>query len=157
MATTYDGLPISATPPFGATIVVSCLMNGDRRYLLLHRAHAGPAYEGDWAWTPPAGSRLPDEPIEICAVRELAEETGLSGVLRAIYNSDTDWALFALDLDAQPEVTWMGNTTATNGQPWPTPGSGAGRKPSLRVSTALPPAINSCRSAASYWATKMCR
>jgi len=115
MATTYDGLPISATPPFGATIVVSCLMNGDRRYLLLHRAHAGPAYEGDWAWTPPAGSRLPDEPIEICAVRELAEETGLSGVLRAIYNSDTDWALFALDLDAQPEVTWMGNTTATNG------------------------------------------
>ncbi|HET6910620.1 MAG TPA: NUDIX domain-containing protein [Mycobacteriales bacterium] len=104
MATTYDGLPISRTPPFGASIVVSCFIDGHRRYLLLHRAHEGPNYEGDWAWTPPAGSRFPGESVDACAARELAEETGLSGVLRAIPDSDHDWALFALDLEIQPEI-----------------------------------------------------
>ena len=104
MATTYDGLPISPTPPYGASIVVSCFIGRERRYLLLHRAHAGPDYEGDWAWTPPAGSRLPDEPIDACAARELAEETGLSGVLRAIPGGNPDWALFALDFETEPAV-----------------------------------------------------
>ena len=104
MATTYDGLPISSAPPFGATIVVTCLINGERRYLLLHRAHAGPDYEGDWAWTPPAGSRLPDEPVDVCAARELDEETGLSGELTAIRDRDTDWALYALEFDACPDI-----------------------------------------------------
>lgn len=108
MATTYDGLPISPTPPFGATIVVSCFIDGHRHYLLLHRAHEGPEFDGDWAWTPPAGSRLPGEPVAACAVRELAEETGLSGALRTVRDCDTDWALFVLDFDAQPEVTLDG-------------------------------------------------
>jgi len=104
VATTYDGLPISPTPPFGATIVVSCYVGSERRYLLLHRAHEGPDYEGDWAWTPPAGSRFPGEPIGTCAARELEEETGLSRELRTIRASDTDWALFTLEFDVKPEV-----------------------------------------------------
>jgi 8-oxo-dGTP pyrophosphatase MutT (NUDIX family) len=71
----------------------------------MHRAHNGPDYEGDWAWTPPAGSRFPDEPIDTCAVRELAEETGLSGALRAVRGCDSDWALFQLDCEAPPDVS----------------------------------------------------
>jgi 8-oxo-dGTP pyrophosphatase MutT (NUDIX family) len=71
----------------------------------MHRAHNGPDYEGDWAWTPPAGSRFPGEPIDTCAVRELAEETGLSGALRAVRGCDPDWALFQLDCEAQPDVS----------------------------------------------------
>ena len=77
LRTTWDGLPISEEPPFGATVVVYRHNGARLEILLLHRAHHGPDYVGDWAWTPPAGSRLPDEPIEACARRELLEETGL--------------------------------------------------------------------------------
>jgi 8-oxo-dGTP pyrophosphatase MutT (NUDIX family) len=45
--------------------------------LLAHSAHHGPEYAVDWAWTPPAGSRFPGEPIDRCAHRELHEQTGL--------------------------------------------------------------------------------
>ena len=77
MRTTWDGLPISEEPPFGATVVVFRNRGTTVEVLLLHRAHHGPEYAGDWAWTPPAGSRLPGEPIDHCARRELREETGL--------------------------------------------------------------------------------
>lgn len=77
MTTTWDGLPVSQEPPFGAAVVVYRQRGPSLEILLLHRAHHGPDYVGDWAWTPPAGSRLPGEPIEQWARRELREETGL--------------------------------------------------------------------------------
>jgi 8-oxo-dGTP pyrophosphatase MutT (NUDIX family) len=103
--TTWDGLPVSPTPPFGATVVVSCCRLSGRRYLLLHRAHKGPEFEGDWAWTPPSGARLPDEAIEACAVRELKEETGIDGRPVPVRVHNADWAIFLVQLDEEPAVT----------------------------------------------------
>jgi 8-oxo-dGTP pyrophosphatase MutT (NUDIX family) len=57
--------------------------------LLLHRT--GLPNEGDWAWTSPAGGRLPGEPVEECAVRELWEEARLELALNPIPRSETDW------------------------------------------------------------------
>jgi 8-oxo-dGTP pyrophosphatase MutT (NUDIX family) len=81
-ATTYDGEPIAPDPPFGATVVVFRRGVGGLELLLLHRAHNGPGYEGDWAWTPPAGARKPGEDPHACARRELKEETGLEITIR---------------------------------------------------------------------------
>ena len=75
--TTWDGLPISDEWPFGATVIVYRVRFAKPEVLLLHRAHYGPDHAGDWAWTPTAASRLPGEPIDQCARRELREETGL--------------------------------------------------------------------------------
>jgi 8-oxo-dGTP pyrophosphatase MutT (NUDIX family)/diadenosine tetraphosphate (Ap4A) HIT family hydrolase len=91
MRTTWDGLPISQEPPFGATVVVYRNRGGTLEVLLLHRAHRGPDYAGDWAWTPPAGSRLPDEPIDQCARRELREETGLDLPLTFTECGTAEW------------------------------------------------------------------
>jgi 8-oxo-dGTP pyrophosphatase MutT (NUDIX family) len=69
-------------------------------WLILHRAHDGPAYEGDWAWTPPSGARLPNEPIDECARRELLEETGLTLPLQALQatNQGMDsWAIYSAE------------------------------------------------------------
>jgi 8-oxo-dGTP pyrophosphatase MutT (NUDIX family) len=41
-------------------------------------APGGPEYEGDWAWTPPAGARQPGERPDAAASRELLEETSLA-------------------------------------------------------------------------------
>ena len=76
--TTADGLPIAQEPPFVACVVVHRERAGQLEVLLLHRAASGPEYEGEWAWTPPAGSRFPGEDIDICAARELTEETSLT-------------------------------------------------------------------------------
>jgi hypothetical protein len=73
MRTTWDGLPISHEPPYGATVVVYRDRGRAPEVLLLHRAHHGPDHAGDWTWTPPTGSRLPDEPIDQCARRELPD------------------------------------------------------------------------------------
>jgi hypothetical protein len=45
--TTWDGEPISHERPHGATIVVASRSPHGWRYLLLHRAHHGPDYDGD--------------------------------------------------------------------------------------------------------------
>ena len=74
--TTWDGLPVSEEKPYGITAVVFRRVCGTE-VLMLHRAHRGSDYEGEWAWTPPAGARLPGEPVDACARRELREETGL--------------------------------------------------------------------------------
>jgi|HubBroStandDraft_6_1064221.scaffolds.fasta_scaffold159294_2 8-oxo-dGTP pyrophosphatase MutT (NUDIX family) len=106
--TTWDGEPVSREPPFGATVVVASRSPAGWRYVLLHRAHHGPGFDGDWAWTPPSGSRKPGEDIAACAARELHEESGLSGDLLAVPAPDPHWAVFAL------EVPW-GTPVALDG------------------------------------------
>jgi 8-oxo-dGTP pyrophosphatase MutT (NUDIX family) len=107
--TTWDGEPVSRDRPHGATIVVASRAPEGWRYVLLHRAQRGPAWEGDWAWTPPSGSRKPGEDVAACAARELLEETGLRAVPRAVITgADTEWAVFAL------EVPW-GTTIVADG------------------------------------------
>ena len=71
---TWDGLPVVPDEPKGAAILVRSAGN----YLILHRAHHGPAYEGDWAGRhhPARGCR--GEPVLAAAVREVGEETGLA-------------------------------------------------------------------------------
>ena len=82
--TTWDGLPISDEPPFGATVVVFRVRDDRFDVRMLHRAHHGPDYTGDWAWTPPAGARLPGELVEDCARRELRETRGSSSRWRRL-------------------------------------------------------------------------
>ena len=95
--TTWDGVPISKEPPFGASVVVY-RRNSDRvEFLVLHRAHKGKAYAGEWAWTPPAGARRPNEPISDCAQRELMEETGLALVLEATNHGSEAWAVYCAE------------------------------------------------------------
>jgi 8-oxo-dGTP pyrophosphatase MutT (NUDIX family) len=101
---TYDGLPIAPDEPHGAAIIVRRPPAGGKpaEYLVLHRAHRGPDYDGDWAWTPPSGSRQPGESVLAAAVRELAEETGLVAAdadLRALDLSGA-WVRFGLDVPA---------------------------------------------------------
>jgi 8-oxo-dGTP pyrophosphatase MutT (NUDIX family) len=109
MEYTYDGVPITPDEPRGATIVVRRKRpDGDQEYLILHRAHHGPDYAGDWAWTPPSGARQPGEPVLGAALRELAEEAGVApagGQLRVLDLSGP-WARFGLDLAAGSKV-WL--------------------------------------------------
>lgn len=102
--TTWDGLPIAAEPPYGASVIV--YRRSPAQLLLLHRAHYGPAFDGDWAWTPPAGSRQPGEDIDDCARRELAEEAGLSvATLAALPDAnEPNWHYYAHELAADAEV-----------------------------------------------------
>jgi 8-oxo-dGTP pyrophosphatase MutT (NUDIX family) len=106
--TTWDGEPVSRDRPHGATIVVASPSPQGWRFVLLHRAHRGPGWEGDWAWTPPAGSRKPGEDVTACAIRELHEETGLREAPRPVLTGDVGWAVFAL------EVPW-GTAIAVDG------------------------------------------
>jgi 8-oxo-dGTP pyrophosphatase MutT (NUDIX family) len=91
-------LPVAPDEPHGAAI----LARRPGEYLLLHRAHRGPGYRGDWAWTPPSGSRQPGEAVLAAALRELAEETGIqarAADLRALDLSG-GWAHFGFDVPA---------------------------------------------------------
>lgn len=96
--TTWDGEPISRDRPHGAMIVVASRAPEGWRYLLLHRAHHGLAFDGDWAWTAPSGARKPGEDVTAGAIRELHEETGLRASPRPVVTADVDWALFALEV-----------------------------------------------------------
>jgi lipopolysaccharide/colanic/teichoic acid biosynthesis glycosyltransferase/8-oxo-dGTP pyrophosphatase MutT (NUDIX family) len=94
---TWDGQPISAERPRGAMIVVYRRTAAGLEFLLLHRAHHGPAFAGDWAWSPPSGARRPGESLEACAVSELAEEAGLRLLLRETAYGGDEWATFAAE------------------------------------------------------------
>jgi RimJ/RimL family protein N-acetyltransferase/8-oxo-dGTP pyrophosphatase MutT (NUDIX family) len=116
MSHTWDGLPVASDRPHGAMVVVRRPAGpggpgparpggpGPAEYLMLHRAHRGPAYEGDWAWTPPSGARLPGEPVLAGARRELAEEAGLTGVGLIPVDLSGEWAVFAADVPAGTEA-----------------------------------------------------
>ena len=101
----WDGLPVSADPPHGVTVVVYRRAPGGVEVLLLHRAHNGPEYEGDWAWTPPAGSRWPGEPVADCARRELHEEAGLALDLRPTACGTADWAVYVAEAPSGAAVS----------------------------------------------------
>jgi 8-oxo-dGTP pyrophosphatase MutT (NUDIX family) len=75
--TTWDGMPVAREKPVAVAVVVWRTGPEGRGYLLLHRHHHGPDYEGDWAWTSPAGARQPGEDPRAAVERELLEETGL--------------------------------------------------------------------------------
>src|SRR5436309_5147233 len=79
-------------------IVVYRRVGGQLEYLVLHRGHAGPDWEEDWAWGPPSGVREPGETVEECAARELFEETGLQLQLRSVPHTDEDWLVYAAEV-----------------------------------------------------------
>lgn len=94
---THDGVAVADEPPFGASVVVYRRGDAGLEVLLLHRAHNGPAYEGDWAWTPPAGARQPGEDPDEAAARELREETGLELPIRQVCDGLGDWRVYAAE------------------------------------------------------------
>jgi len=120
--TTWDGEAISPRPPFGASIVVYRKATVGLEFLILHRAHEGPGFEGDWAWTPPAGARFPEEDLRECALRELKEEVGLELEVRRTNLGTREWAVFMAEAhtDSRVEVNpehdrfeWMDRAKAT--------------------------------------------
>ena len=102
-SSTWDGQPIAEEPPYGATVVVYRAAQTGMQFLLLHRAHRGPDYEGEWAWTPPAGARRPGEPVEACAERELHEESGLTSPITVV-DVGEDWAVFCAEVESDAAV-----------------------------------------------------
>lgn len=101
--TTWDGLPVADEPPHGAVVVCVHYTTPGPEVLLLHRAHRGASYEGDWAWTPPSGARLPNETVVACARRELREEVGLELNLTVV-DVDRDWAIFVAEVPDGAEI-----------------------------------------------------
>lgn len=101
---TWDGEPVSKEPPHGAAIVVFRRAGSEPEFLLLHRGHEGPDYEGDWAWGPPSGARCPGEPIDVCAVRELLEETGLKLPISRVELDSPDWFVYVAEVEPDAEV-----------------------------------------------------
>jgi 8-oxo-dGTP pyrophosphatase MutT (NUDIX family) len=94
---TWDGSPVAPERPFGASIVLWRQAAGGREWLVLHRMHRGPDYDGDWAWGPPAGARLPGESIVDCARRELEEETGLRLEPEPTELGSPEWAVYTAE------------------------------------------------------------
>ncbi len=105
METTWDGVPVAREPPFASCVVVWREGREEREFLVLHRAHFGPDFAGDWAWTPPSGARQPGEDPTTAAVRELREETGLELSLTPIESPSPEVALYVAEARRDAEVT----------------------------------------------------
>lgn len=103
--TAPNGEAISREKPHGAVAVVFRRAADGIELLMLHRSASGPAFEGDWAWGPPAGLRRPGETVEACAARELLEETGLQTVLRRAVADENGFAVFWGEVPADAAVT----------------------------------------------------
>jgi aminoglycoside 6'-N-acetyltransferase len=100
---TWDGEPIAPDDPIGSSVIVRRAVAGGWEFLVLHRAHHGPDYEGDFAWTPPAGCRRPGEPVFDAAIRELAEESGIAAVPWAVDLAGR-WVTWGLTVPADTPV-----------------------------------------------------
>lgn len=101
---TWDGKPVSIDPPYGASVVVYRRAKTDYEFLILHRKHRGVDYDGEWAWTPPSGARLPGEDIDRCATRELKEETGLELNPRKTDFGDYKWYVYIAEVDTDCDI-----------------------------------------------------
>lgn len=101
---TWDGLAVAPDDPRGTTIVVRRPAGEAFEYLLLHRASRGIDYEGEWAWTAPAGARQPGEAVLPSALRELAEEAGITGAELVPVDLSGRWAVFQADVPAPTRV-----------------------------------------------------
>jgi 8-oxo-dGTP pyrophosphatase MutT (NUDIX family) len=97
MEATWDGIPVAREPPYASCVVVWREGAAGREFLVLHRAHFGPDFAGDWAWTPPSGARRTGESPDAAAARELREETGLDLPLARIESRDPDLALYVAE------------------------------------------------------------
>jgi 8-oxo-dGTP pyrophosphatase MutT (NUDIX family) len=102
--TTWDGVPIAVERPYGVTAIVYRRSHAGLQLLMLHRAQYGADFDGDWAWTPPAGARQPGEPVEACAQRELREETGLDLHLQPTRCGDDDWYVYVVEAPADTVI-----------------------------------------------------
>ncbi len=80
-----DGLFLSPTPPWGASVLVLRPCDTTSDVLLLRR-------RGEWS--PPAVTRLPDEPIVECARRALDEIAGLALAVSPVTDVDPQWPVF---------------------------------------------------------------
>ncbi|HEV2528117.1 MAG TPA: NUDIX domain-containing protein [Thermomicrobiales bacterium] len=104
LETTWDGLPVSPTPPVGATILAyRRLDKGPVELLILHR-RAVPTDGGDWAWGPPSGARFPGEDIAVTAARELNEETGITGQPTLVTGAPAEWYTYAIEAPADQVI-----------------------------------------------------
>lgn len=101
---TWDGLPVTTEKPVAVSVAVWRAAPGRREWLILHRRHRGATYEGEWAWTPPAGARLPGESVDDAVRRELREETGLALDLFATTCGGEDVAVFAAEAPPDAQV-----------------------------------------------------
>jgi 8-oxo-dGTP pyrophosphatase MutT (NUDIX family) len=99
--------PIARERPFAVAIIVWRAAPGEREFLLLHRlAPGGADYEGEWAWTPPAGARQPGEAPDAAAARELTEETGLALPLTPVpdASSSDDVVLYVAEASLDSDI-----------------------------------------------------
>jgi 8-oxo-dGTP pyrophosphatase MutT (NUDIX family) len=93
---------ISEEPPHGATVLVFRRAGvGEPEFLVLHRADARDL--ADWAWGPPASTRLPGEDVIACARRELEAATGLRLALHRV-DAAGDWAEYWAEAPVGAEI-----------------------------------------------------
>ena len=68
---------------------------------------SGPDFEGEWAWGPPGGNREEGETIDLCAERELREETGFRLTPRRAKGGSLEWIVYTAEVppDQEPSLS----------------------------------------------------